>query len=49
MTKPSTRRLTLADRKIPHEFRVRDGGPSWSYGRMGIVDGLKFIGQGFHR
>ncbi len=37
------------DRKIPHEFRVRDGGHTWSYWRTGIVDGLKFIGQSFHR
>ncbi|RPJ03207.1 MAG: esterase family protein [Candidatus Aminicenantes bacterium] len=41
--------LVLTDRKIPHEFRVRDGGHSWSYWRTGIVDGLKFIGQSFHR
>ena len=41
--------LQLADRKIPHEFRVRDGGHTWSYWRTGIVDGLKFIGQSFHR
>ena len=41
--------LALAERKIPHEFRVRDGGHSWSYWRTGIVDGLKFIGQSFHR
>jgi enterochelin esterase-like enzyme len=39
----------LVDRKIPHEFRVRDGGHTWSYWRTGIVDGLKFIGQSFHR
>ena len=39
----------LIDRKIPHEFRVRDGGHTWSYWRTGIVDGLKFIGQSFHR
>jgi len=39
----------LLDRKIPHEFRVRDGGHSWSYWRTGIVEGLKFIGQSFHR
>ncbi len=39
----------LSDRKIPHEFRVRDGGHTWSYWRTGIVDGLKFIGQSFHR
>jgi enterochelin esterase-like enzyme len=41
--------LVLAGRKIPHEFRVRDGGHSWSYWRTGIVDGLKFIGESFHR
>jgi enterochelin esterase-like enzyme len=41
--------LLLTSRKIPHEFRVRDGGHAWSYWRTGIVDGLKFIGQSFHR
>ena len=41
--------LTLTERKIPHEFRVRDGGHTWIYWRTGIVDGLKFIGQSFHR
>jgi len=41
--------LILRERKIPHEFRVRDGGHAWSYWRTGIVDGLKFIGQSFHR
>lgn len=41
--------LALSGRKIPHEFRVRDGGHTWSYWRTGIVDGLKFIGQSFHR
>lgn len=41
--------ILLADRKIPHEFRVRDGAHTWSYWRAGIVDGLKFIGQSFHR
>jgi enterochelin esterase-like enzyme len=41
--------VLLAERKIPHEFRVRDGGHTWSYWRSGIVDGLRFIGQSFHR
>ncbi|HYA48447.1 MAG TPA: alpha/beta hydrolase-fold protein, partial [Burkholderiales bacterium] len=41
--------VALADRKIPHEYRVRDGGHTWSYWRSGIVDGLAFIGQSFHR
>jgi enterochelin esterase-like enzyme len=41
--------IALSDRKIPHEFRVRDGAHSWIYWRTGIVEGLKFIGQSFHR
>jgi enterochelin esterase-like enzyme len=41
--------IVLADRKIPHEFRVRDGAHTWTYWRTGIVDGLKFISQGFIR
>jgi enterochelin esterase-like enzyme len=41
--------ILLNDRKIPHEFRVRDGAHTWSYWRTGIIDGLKFIGQSFHR
>lgn len=41
--------LLLIDRKIPHEFRVRDGGHTWTYWRTGVVDGLKFIGQSFNR
>jgi S-formylglutathione hydrolase FrmB len=41
--------LTLLERKIPHEFRVRDGAHTWTYWRTGIVDGLKFIGESFHR
>ena len=41
--------LVLTERKIPHEFRVRNGGHAWSYWRTGIVDGLKFIGESFRR
>lgn len=41
--------IALTDRRIPHEFRVRDGGHTWSYWRSGIVDGLEFIGQSFRR
>jgi len=41
--------LALLERKIPHEFRVRDGAHTWTYWRTGIVDGLKFIGASFHR
>ncbi len=45
----ATLHFTLNDRKIPHEFRVRDGDHSWIYWRTGIVEGLKFIGRSFQR
>jgi enterochelin esterase-like enzyme len=41
--------ITLSDRKIQHEYRVRDGEHNWTYWRTGITEGLKFIGQSFHR
>jgi S-formylglutathione hydrolase FrmB len=41
--------LILKDRGVPHEFRVREGDHNWEYWRTGIVDGLKFIGNTFHR
>lgn len=41
--------LTLRDRKIPHEYRVRDGGHSWEYWRTGLIPALEFIGKGFTR
>lgn len=41
--------VAMRDRQIRHEFRVRDGGHTWSYWRTGITDGLKFIGSSFHR
>ncbi len=41
--------VLLRDLNVPHEYRVRDGGHQWSYWRSGLVDGLKFIGTGFHQ
>jgi enterochelin esterase-like enzyme len=41
--------ILLRERQVPHEFRVRDGGHTWTYWRTGIVEGLKFCGQSFHR
>ena len=34
---------------ITHEYRTRQGGHEWSYWRTGLVEGLKFIGESFHR
>jgi S-formylglutathione hydrolase FrmB len=39
----------MIDKKIPHEFRVRDGGHTWSYWRTALPEVLKFVGESFHR
>jgi len=39
----------LRNLEVPHEYRVRNGGHSWSYWRSGLLDGLKFIGGSFHQ
>jgi S-formylglutathione hydrolase FrmB len=41
--------IALTEKKVPHEFRVRNGAHSWSYWRSGITDALQFIGQSFHQ
>jgi len=41
--------VMLNEKKVPHEFRVRDGIHDWKYWRTGIVDALKFIGESFHQ
>jgi S-formylglutathione hydrolase FrmB len=41
--------IGMRDLNIQHEYRVRNGGHSWSYWRTGLFDGLKFIGEKFHR
>jgi len=41
--------IALLDRKIPHEYRVRDGGHTWSYWRTGLHDALKFASESFNR
>lgn len=41
--------IAMRKQNIPHEYRVRNGSHEWSYWRTGIYDGLKFIGEKFHR
>lgn len=41
--------VLLLDKKIPHEYRMRDGGHSWSYWRTALPDVLEFVSQSFHR
>lgn len=39
----------LRDKGIQHEFRVRDGGHTWTYWRTALPEVLKFISQSFRR
>lgn len=39
----------LTDRKVPHEFRVRDGAHNWTYWRTALPAVLQFVGDRFHR
>ncbi|HTQ28004.1 MAG TPA: alpha/beta hydrolase-fold protein [Puia sp.] len=41
--------IALTGKKVPHEFRVRDGTHNWTYWRTGITDALQFIGQSFRQ
>ncbi len=39
----------MIDKKIPHEFRVRDGEHNWTYWRTALPDVLKFVSESFHQ
>ncbi|HZE83831.1 MAG TPA: alpha/beta hydrolase-fold protein [Puia sp.] len=41
--------VALMDKKVPHEFRIREGAHNWTYWRTGITDALQFIGTSFHQ
>ena len=41
--------IALMEKNVPHEFRIRDGGHTWTYWRTGITDALAFIGTSFHQ
>ena len=41
--------IEMRDLEIPHEYRTRNGSHEWSYWRTGLYDGLKYIGEKFHR
>lgn len=40
---------TMIDAGIPHEFRVRDGGHTWTYWRTALPEVFRFVGQSFRR
>ncbi len=41
--------IAMTDKKVPHEYRVRDGAHTWTYWRTGITDALQFIGDSFRQ
>lgn len=43
----STLHIMMRSKKIPHEYRVRDGAHNWIYWRDGLIDGLSFVTKDF--
>ncbi len=39
----------MIDKKIPHEFRVREGVHNWTYWRTALPEVLKFVSESFHQ
>lgn len=41
--------IAMRKRGVPHEYRVRDGGHTWTYWRDSLPTVLEFVSQGFHQ
>ncbi|HEY0057313.1 MAG TPA: alpha/beta hydrolase-fold protein [Pedobacter sp.] len=41
--------IAMRKKEIPHEYRVRDGGHSWTYWRDSLPEVLEFVSQAFHQ
>ena len=41
--------IKMRNKNINHEFRIRDGGHTWTYWRTALPTVLEFISQGFHQ
>lgn len=41
--------ITMREKNIPHEYRVRDGGHTWTYWRTCLPDALAFASVSFRR
>ncbi|MEC3905639.1 alpha/beta hydrolase-fold protein [Tamlana sp. 2201CG12-4] len=41
--------IALRKKEVKHEFRIRDGGHTWTYWREALPDVLKFVSDGFHQ
>lgn len=41
--------LALRKKEVKHEFRIRDGGHTWTYWRDALPEVLKFVSDAFHQ
>ncbi|NND32622.1 MAG: esterase family protein [Saprospiraceae bacterium] len=41
--------IALRKKEVPHEYRVRDGGHSWTYWRESLPTVLSFVSETFHQ
>ncbi|MEX0290723.1 MAG: alpha/beta hydrolase [Flavobacteriaceae bacterium] len=41
--------IAMKKKEVPHEYRVRDGGHSWTYWRASLPEVLKFVSDAFHQ
>ena len=41
--------IAMRKNEIPHEFRIRDGGHTWTYWRTALPEVLDFVSQTFHQ
>lgn len=41
--------IAMRKKSIPHEYRVRDGGHTWSYWRESLPEVLRFVSEAFHQ
>jgi enterochelin esterase-like enzyme len=41
--------IAMKKKEIPHEYRVREGGHSWSYWRTSLPNVLEFVSMTFHQ
>lgn len=41
--------IALRKKEVPHEFRVRDGGHTWTYWRSSLPKVLEFVSDSFHQ
>lgn len=41
--------IAMKKKEVPHEFRIRDGGHTWTYWRTALPEVLRFVSEAFHQ